>query len=446
MATTKIWCIKNRLDGLIKYAANPDKTDGNKYTETEIQALHDVMDYASDDYKTEKRLYVSGVNVTPDKARDKMQQTKVQYNETDGIIAFHAIQSFKPGEVTPSVAHEIGRQFAKGMWGDRFEVVIATHLNKSHIHNHFVLNSVSFADGNRYYDTPANYRKMRRISDRLCEEYGLSVIRNPKNKGKHYAEWNAERNGLPTIRGQVREELDEIIKASYTMNEFWRILKERGYVVYRQSEKYKYISFVPPYGTKRIRLDKLGSHYTEDAIRERIISARNGIREFSEVKDYNAWLKKYEPQKLKGFKALYYHYLYLFGRIRKKETPQRVSFYMREELIKLERYQKQFHFLYDNDLETKEQVQAYKSSTENKIMELTHSRSLLYGKPDTKEQIAEINKELRELRKDVRLCNNILDDCERIQERFDKATELEEQAKSENRRKNKSRNCDEYVR
>lgn len=309
-----------------------------------------------------------------------------------------------------------------------------------------IINSVSFADGNRYYDTPANYRKMRRISDRLCEEYGLSVIRNPKNKGKHYAEWDAERNGLPTIRGQVREELDEIIKASYTMNEFWRILKERGYVVYRQSEKYKYISFVPPYGTKRIRLDKLGSRYTEDAIRERIISARNGIREFSESKDYNAWLKKYEPQKLKGFKALYYHYLYLFGRIRKKETPQRVSFYMREELIKLERYQKQFHFLYHNDLETKEQVQAYKSSTEDKIRELIHSRSLLYGKSDTKEQIAEINKELRELRKDVRLCNNILEDCEHIRERFDKATELEEQAKSERSRKSKSVSKDEISR
>ena len=110
---------------------------------------------------------------------------------------------------------------------------------------------------------------------------------------------------------------------------------------------------------------------------------------------------------------------------------------MREELIKLERYQKQFHFLYDNNLETKEQVQACKSSTENKIRELAHSRSLLYGKPDTKEQIAEINKELRELRKDVRLCNNILEDCERIQERLDKATELEEQAKSGKREKSK---------
>ena len=104
------------------------------------------MEFASDDYKTEKRLYVSGVNATPDTAKDKMQQTKLRYEKTDGIVAFHAIQSFKPGEITPELAHEIGKMLAKEMWGDRFEVVVATHLNKEHLHNHFVINSVSFVD------------------------------------------------------------------------------------------------------------------------------------------------------------------------------------------------------------------------------------------------------------------------------------------------------------
>jgi len=94
MAATKIWDIKGRLDSLINYAANPEKTDGKRYSETQIQALHDVMEYASDDYKTEKRLYVSGINATPDTAKYKMQQTKLRYGKTDGIVAFHAIQSF----------------------------------------------------------------------------------------------------------------------------------------------------------------------------------------------------------------------------------------------------------------------------------------------------------------------------------------------------------------
>lgn len=216
MATTKIWDIKGRLDVLINYAANPEKTDENQYNKAEMQVLHNVMAYAADEYKTEKRLYVSGVNVTPDTATYKMQQTKLRYGKTDGIIAFHAIQSFKPGEVTPELAHKIGVEFAKEIWGDRFEVLIATHLNRQHLHNHFVINSVSFVDGKKYYDNTKNYNLMKKISDRLCEENNLSVIRNPKSKGKHYAEVMAEKNGYPTIRGQIKDELDEIIKCSYT--------------------------------------------------------------------------------------------------------------------------------------------------------------------------------------------------------------------------------------
>ena len=168
--------IKGRIDTLINYAANPEKTEGQHYSENQIKALHDVMDYASDDYKTERSLYVSGVNTTPDTAKQKMHQTKLRYGKMDVIVAFHAIQSFKPGETTPDIAHEIGKKLAKEMWGDRFEVVIATHLNKEHLHNHFVINSVSFADGKKYYDNTANYNLMKKISDRLCAEYNLSVI------------------------------------------------------------------------------------------------------------------------------------------------------------------------------------------------------------------------------------------------------------------------------
>lgn len=436
MATTKIWDIKGRLDILINYAANPEKTDGNNYNEMELQALHDVMAYASDEYKTEKRLYVSGVNVTPDTAKDKMQQTKLRYGKTDGIIAFHSIQSFKPGEVTPELAHKIGVAFAKEMWGDRFEVLIATHLNKEHLHNHFVINSVSFVDGKKYYDNTANYNRMRKISDRLCEENNLSVIRSPKSKGKHYAEWKAEQEGRLTIRGQIKDELDEIIKASYTYKDFWRILKQRGYEVKRDV---KYVALKPAYSQKYIRLKSLGENYSEESIQRRIAMARNGIRALDKpTPDYNAWLNKYEPTKLHGFKALYFHYLYLFGKIRKKETPQRVSFYMREELIKFDRYQKQFRFLIDKDIETVEQLQTFKENAENKISELTLKRSRLYSKPDTKFEIKEINEELRELRKYVRTCNNIFEDTERIREHTNDVSQLEQEAKKQNKSKNRN--------
>lgn len=276
---------------------------------------------------------------------------------------------------------------------------------------------------------------MRKISDRLCEENDLSVIRNPKSKGKHYAEVLAEKNGYPTIRGQIKDELDEIIKCSYTYKDFWRILKQRGYEV---KDTGKYTALKPAFSQKYIRLKSLGENYSKESIRQRIIAARNGIRILDKpATDYNAWLKKYELTKLHGFKALYYHYLYLFGKIRKKETPQRVSFYMREELIKYDRYQKQFRFLIDNDIETAEQLQTFKENAENKISELTLKRSRLYSKPDTKLEIKEINNELRELRKNVRTCNNIFEDAERIREHTNYVSRLEQEATHKDKCKNK---------
>ena len=442
MATTKIWDIKGRLDCLINYAANPEKTDENQYNKAEMQALHNVMAYAADGYKTEKRLYVSGVNVTPDTATYKMQQTKLRYGKTDGIIAFHAIQSFKPCEVTPELAHKIGVEFAKEMWGDRFEVLIATHLNRQHLHNHFVINSVSFVEVKKYYDNQENYNLMKKISDRLCEENNLSVIRNPKSKGKHYAEWYAEKNGYPTIRGQIKDELDGIIQGSYTYQSFWTELKRRGYEV---KDTGKYIALKPTFSEKYIRLKSLGENYSPQAIKERIIQTRNNIRDIDINKpktDYNAWLKKYEPIKLKGFKALYYHYLYLFGKIRKKEMPQRVSFYLREELIKFERYQKQFHFLYDNDIETSAQLLEIKQSAESRMSELTLERSRLYHKPDAKGEISDINTVLKELRAKVRMCNNILTDSERINERYNEAQRLEQETMTPQKHKKKDKDKD----
>lgn len=430
MAATRIWSIKGRLDSVINYVINPEKTDGSRYTDTELQALTDVIDYAEDGAKTHNKVYVSGINLSPDIARDQMVMTKLQFGKTDKILAYHGYQSFLPGEVTPDMAHEIGIKLAERLWGDRFQVLVTTHLDHEHIHNHFCLNSVSFVDGKKFRGGSKAYWIMRAESDKICAEYGLSVIENP-GKGKNYAEWKAEQESRPTVRGQIRDELDEIIKCSYTYEQFWRILKQRGYEVKRDV---KYIALKPAYSQRYIRLKSLGANYSEESIRQRIIAARNGIRSLDKpATDYNAWLKKYEPTKLHGFKALYYHYLYLFGKIRKKKTPQRVSFYMRGELVKFERYQKQFHFLIDNDIETVEQLQTFKENAENKISELTLNRSRLYSNPDTKSVIEEINEELRELRRDVKTCNNIFEDAERIREHTNYVSRLEKEANEQNK-------------
>ena len=430
MAATRIWSIKGRLDSVINYVTNPEKTDGSRYTDTELQALTDVIDYAEDGAKTHNKVYVSGINLSPNIARDQMVMTKLQFGKTDKILAYHGYQSFLPGEVTPDMAHEIGIKLAERLWGDRFQVLVTTHLDHEHIHNHFCLNSVSFVDGKKFRGGSKAYWIMRAESDKICAEYGLSVIENP-GKGKNYAEWKAEQESRPTVRGQIKEEIDEIIKCSYTYEQFWKTLKQRGYEV---KDTGKYTALKPAFSQKYIRLKSLGANYSEESIKQRIIAARNGIRILDKpATDYNAWLKKYEPTKLHGFKALYYHYLYLFGKIRKKETPQRISFYMREELIKFERYQKQFHFLIDNDIETAEQLNNFNENAELKISELVIQRSRLYGKTDSTAEIKTINVELRILRKNIRMCNNIFADAERIKECTNYVYRLEKEANEQNK-------------
>ena len=177
IATTGIWKIEKRLDNVIDYTTNIEKTINSDYGKDSYYDLHNVIDYVEADYKTEKQFYVSGVNCNPKTALEEMTITKEQYGKTGGILGFHAFQSFAEGEVTPEQCHAIGVRLAEEMWGDRFEVVVSTHLNTNHYHNHFVINSVSFKDGKRYYDKRETYAELRRLSDSLCEEYGLSVLK-----------------------------------------------------------------------------------------------------------------------------------------------------------------------------------------------------------------------------------------------------------------------------
>ena len=182
MATTKIWDVRGRLDHVIDYAQNADKTGNPDWeqsgtmldvmqdamTDAKERGLIDALEYAMNDCKTEKRFYVSGINCNPNIARKQMQLAKEQWGKPGGIVAYHGYQSFAPGEVTPELAHKIGVELAQRLWGDRFQVVVATHLNTNCCHNHFVLNSVSFTDGKLYYDQKGTYMLMRRTSDELC--------------------------------------------------------------------------------------------------------------------------------------------------------------------------------------------------------------------------------------------------------------------------------------
>jgi hypothetical protein len=322
MATTKIWDIKGRLDQVVDYAANPNKTVNPDFSDADLQGLRDVMDYATDDFKTEKQFYVSGINCDPEFARNQMMETKLFWKKTDSILAFHGYQSFAENEVTAETAHKVGIELAKRIWGDRFEVLVATHLNTNHYHNHFVVNSVSFKDGLRYYDNNNSYMLLRRTSDAVCREFGLSVIENPqRGKTKHYAEIRAEREGKATWRGNIREDIDKAIEQSTTTRHFWEAMEQMGYEI---KNNVKYLAVRPKGHTKFFRLYKLGDNYTPEVIKDRILQNIRRKLPFPEEERksksycFKGIMKK--AKKLTGLRALYYHYCFKLGVSHKNHT------------------------------------------------------------------------------------------------------------------------------
>lgn len=272
MAVTKIWKVVKRMDHVISYAKDENKTkiEFNQKYEMLVDDLQNVIDYARNSDKTEKEYFVTGINCDSDSAYEEMQDTKRYYNKKDKILAFHAYQSFAEGEVTPELAHQIGVQLANEMWGDRFQVVVSTHLNTKHLHNHFVINSVSFKDGYKYYSNFENTALLRKTSDELCEEYGLSVLEEKKCKsGINFEDFYKKHIQESDYHKEVKEDLDYAIKNSYTTKDFHRILESMGYHYYYRAGKLSVRR--EPY-KRNIRVERaFGEEYSVDNITKRIL-------------------------------------------------------------------------------------------------------------------------------------------------------------------------------
>jgi hypothetical protein len=373
-----------------------------------------------------------------------MGRTKRQYQKQDGILAFHGYQAFAPGEATPETAHAIGVKLAKELWGDRFEVVVSTHLDKQHLHNHFVLNSVSFVDGKKYYDNNASYALMRQTSDRLCREHALSVIENPqRGKSRHYAEWKAEREGKPTWRGLIREDVDQAVAAAMTFTQFIAALRKEGYEV---KTGVKHLA-VRPLGKERfVRLKTLGDDYAEEAIKRRILQNRTPRRPppLPEPKRKRCAFKgsRKTAKKLTGLQALYFHYLYKMGILPKpRASPRRTHFLLREDLRHLEEITAQTKLLCKNRISSKEQLFAYRSTVEQEMSALSAQRKSLYNRirrcgdeeqaTAYKQQIAGLTGQISQLRKEVKLCTGILSRSGEMREKLSRIKQEEIQQRKE---------------
>ena len=196
MAYTKIIKVKSNLNLCLDYTSNPKKTERRS-----AEDLNRLLSYTQSNDKTEHQLYVSGFNCIPQNAYEIMMETKQRWRKPvkDGnILAYHIIQSFSPGEATPDQVHQIGCEFAQRFLADRFECTVSTHLDRGHLHNHIVVNSVSYADGKMFRsDFNTYYKGIRETSDELCRENRLSVIETD-GKGKSYDEWLSGQTGKPT--------------------------------------------------------------------------------------------------------------------------------------------------------------------------------------------------------------------------------------------------------
>ena len=416
MAITKIIAIRDRLDKRVNYAVNGEKT-----------TLDTGITYAANPEKTEQLFFTSAINCDScETAFAEMQATKQRFGKLGGVVGYHFIQSFAPGEVTPEQAHRIGVEFAERLFGKRYEAVIGTHLDKAHLHNHVVVNSVSFVDGKKYHSSPGSYYfEVRSASDILCRENDLSVIA-PQGKGKHYAEWKAENTGKPTIRSIIRGDIDSIIGEAYTYETFLMLLRRRGYVVQNRPDR-KYVTVLPPGGKRAIRLDSLGDGYTEQDIRRRLAGQREGGAQTAPAMTRTG--KRYRvrgkhpagpKKKITGFQALYLRYLYLLRGTHRKKNFRRVPFSVRQEVIRLERYDRQFRYLWANGMTTAEDLEQRIIALEREIYDGEQQRKPLYReRRDAEDEAyktqcsAEIDRQtaaLREKRRELALCRRILED------------------------------------
>ncbi|NEZ42620.1 relaxase/mobilization nuclease domain-containing protein [Paenibacillus alvei] len=426
MATTAIWDVTDRLKRVIDYVANPEKTI---LPQTVENGLQQALNYVQDGSKTERQLYVSGINCDPLTAYEQMQRTKRQFQKTDGIMAFHGYQAFAPGETTPEIAHAIGVKLAQELWGERFEVVVSTHLDKQHLHNHFVLNAVSFLDGKRYYDNKASYALLRKTSDRLCREHMLSVIVQPeRGKAAHYGEWKAEREHRPTWRGLIREEVDQAIAASMTMTQFFAELRKKGYEV---KTAVKHLAIRPPGKERFVRLRSLGDCYTEEALKQRILQNRmpkqavslSPVRRRRGIIHYG---RTAGSRKLKGLQGLYVKYLFQLGILpASRRMPKRPTFRLREDMRRMTLLTAQAKMLCEKKISTKEQLGLYLVGVRVQMEELINRRQGIYyrlrrcrddgQREGYKADIANLSKQLVALRREVRLGEGILERSEGMQ-------------------------------
>ena len=454
MATTKIWKVQKRLDHVINYATNEEKTKNNysEYGMDEFDSIRRVMTYATNPDKTEKQFYTTGINCEVKDAVKQMQFVKRIYGKENGILAFHAYQSFKEGEVTPEIAHEIGVKLANEMWGDRFQVVVSTHLNTQHFHNHFVINSVSFKDGKKYYSNLTNTALLRKTSDEICEEYGLSVLKEKTCKsGINFENFYKKSMRDSDYYKFAKEDIEYAIKHSYTLKQFQQMLVSMGYNYYYRADKLSIRR--EPY-KRNIRVERaFGEEFSLENIKRRILEndyvRQERIIPYMVIRNRRFTTRdrirrKYKP---KGIVALYYYYRYLIKLYTRNNTQYKLTPKMRAEVKKMDDYSERIRFLCKYKIETLSDVDNVKEKKQEEMQKILNIRNRLYykrqkldnesEKDSVTKEIIDVTAVLTKVRKEIKLCDEIYDGVPKMKEQLKELDDKEKQRIKEKEQENK---------
>ena len=398
MAVTKFLSRKTRLDTIIKYIMNGEKT--------------------------EKMMYVSGVNCKPDTAIQQMQDTKKRFNKEGGIISYHLIQSFEGKEVSPEKCHELGLQYAKEIFGDDYEFVVATHLNTDNVHNHIVVNSVSFKSGNKFYSNRETKDFIRITSDFICKENGLSVLSTPW-KYKGYYKLYAKNN--PYIQ-LVKKDIDDAILSSYSYKGFKTRLENQEYCISYNEETGLLISRNNSY--KIVRPQELfGDNYTKEKILDRIEN-KNHNKIYIPKKKYKMTIEEYNRFKQKQreyqLRRLPILYILICLLLKIDPLPQKIEINnykvpitkeMKIAIKHLESLSEQTILLTENKINNLNELKSYRYNQEEKLRILKGKRENLWRKrsketnPEIKEKITheidDLNVLIKKVNKDIVNCFEI---------------------------------------
>ncbi len=409
MATTSIWSIKNNLKQSINYIINPEKTTNKDYGKVDFNFLEGKKDY---NFKQEKVSYVSYLNCEEYDPYSSMKDTKDYYNKNDGVLAYHGYQSFKEGEVTADVAHEIGVKLVEEMFKD-YEVVITTHQNTNHIHNHFIINSVSFKTGKKYNNNRTNLAKLRHISDSLCAEYGLSVLAEDTSYRNTYKHKVVNNDYYKTLK----DDLDSVISYSVTLKQVIDRMKQLGYKCYSRNG----IMTIYRDGYDKVRIENaFGSDYSKDRIIERLYYSKQIIfKPIPQKTIFQEYLTKTNNHH-KGIYGLYLYYCYLLGVFPKHHTKQYLSYSIRQDIKKLESYSKQTEFMIDNKIETKEDLETFVKNNYEKYQNLIGKRENLwkrYHRAKTEDKKSEILTEINDIQPQIKELRKLDNYCKEIKKR-----------------------------